>query len=723
MKDKYAALRRVLSNLSKAVLKIRCTFNFLDPRDEDVGYTFRRSVKGTKTFTEVAEIYLNRDHEMFDGLDEARKNVAAFGVATHEMLHQKFTDFKNFEQTARKMPYPLFNLFKTVFNICEDGRIEYFANQVFGGKALSSLNFVKKLTWDKSPDININSHPVCQIMNALIQYGDMGRVKGDFSDDDTRETFLYCSDIYDKAIICTKCSDCLKLSEEMSHYLLKKYSEVPDVMPPNGLKGGGSGEDAKQQQNSSRAAASKQQNRNATKQQMRNKNASNKNTQNSQNDNKTGSGSSSKSKEEENEDNGNGNSNENNKTQNASEDKNSEKSTSSEGENGSEETENSENGNSGEENDAEQDEQDESSSSGKNNSDSQNETDGSNSGESFENETGNNGDDTTNNGSDKSNDNSDEEGQEVTFDEYIFDEEDVDEFSDELEAKLEAAEQAIEEEIKTSEGDVYTFKIDDAECSSCTYRTVPCDENVFRMYQQYADTANVSSYADELAKDMSVILKTRPTGWERNKSGKLNIKRWMDPNFNSPYIFDKRLSNESSIAVSILIDESGSMDCSNRIGHVRQMASVLAEAFLQLGIKFNILGHTGGECRASENTVREYSDFDSDVFEQVYTIQARDYNYDGASIKVATDKLAKREERNKLMFVLTDGASHNVANTEFAIRDANKVATVIGVALACGRDREVIEKMYGQNFVMVNSMDELMDTIIDKLKEVSCQWS
>lgn len=730
-------LGRVLSNLSKAVLKIKCRFSFLAPGDDAVGYTYCKKGLGAKSET-TAEICINRSHKMFDKLDETMKNVAAFGVAVHEMLHQKFTDFVAFERSLKRLSYGMENLFKTIFNIFEDSRIEFYANQVFGGKALSALKYVINLTWDDSPNIDKNAHPLYQVMNALIQYGDTGRIKGEFSDEDTRQVFLHCCEFFDKAIVSTSCTECLRLSQECTEFLYQKYAQALNHAMRNDIQfgSGGRGEDAKEQKSGSKTANAKQQNRKATRQQENSKSQqsqqnaqSGQNEQNSQNGSDS-NGSSSKSnsnkkgKEEQNngDKKGKGSGKENseedgsgskNGTNSEEEEEGDESSGGNNSQNGEDEGENGNNGN--EQGDEGEDENGQNES-----SESQSAPTGSMSGSSQNSGSNNKNSEVT--GSDgNDNDNSDEEGQEATFDEFVFDEDDIEDFAEELVGKMEAAEKAIEQEIKTSEGDTYTFLLEDAECNSCFFQEIPCTEDTFCAYQEFATQCDINGLSDELAKDMEVILKTRPTGWERNKSGKLNIKRWMDPNFNSPYIFDKRLSNESSIAVTILIDESGSM-C-GKINHVRIMASTLAEAFSKLGIKFNILGHTGGEKGDRVNTIREYSDFDSDVFEQVILINDHSYNYDGASIKIAADKLAKREERNKLMFVLTDGASHNVANTELAIRDANKIGTVVGVALCCGSSAPMIEKMYGDKFITVESMNDLMERIVDKLKEVSALWS
>lgn len=690
------ALERVLLNLSKAVLKIKCSFNFLSAQDDELGYTYRQKIMGTKK--ETAIVSLNREHLLFLKLDEDKRDVATFGVAIHELLHQKFTNFDAFLKKLKNMVPAKQKLFKNIFNVFEDSRIEYFANQAFGGKALAALKYTINLTWEESPEIDNTLPPPLQVINALIQYGDTGKIKGDFSDDDTRNTFLKCCEWFDKAIVSTSCKDCISYAAMCTDYLYDKYgNSIPDDfsdLKPDDVSScnSGKGEDTKEQKSGSKAANAKQQNRKATKQQQSSNSSENSSGGSSQNedkeDKKNNGSENSSGKSDDKEENDEGNDMDTSSDDNA--DENSDGSENGKGSNNSDEEDESE------------DSSDNKASGNRNeegeNSDSENTSDGGN-----------------------DNDNSDEEGQEVSYDNYVFEEEDIDDFAEELSKKLEAANEAIESEIKTSEGDTYTFRLEDAECDTCLFKEVSCDEEIYNLYQEYANNNDIGGLSDELAKDMEVILKTRPTGWERSKNGKLNIKRWNDPNFNSPYIFDKRLSNESAIAVSILIDESGSMD--NKIDKVRQMASVLAECFMKLNIKFNILGHTGGEAGSTINTIREYSDFDSNVFEQVVTIDARDYNFDGASIKVAADKLAKREERNKLMFVLTDGASHNVANTELAIRDANKIGTVVGVALCCGSSASMIEKMYGDKFITVESMNDLMERITDKLKEVSCLWS
>lgn len=131
-------------------------------------------------------IHLAYWHEIMTGISMEKAMVFRQGVFVHEMLHQIFTDFNAEEKFLTEknisMNYGERNIFHDIVNILEDPAIEYFAPQEIGNRLLRSLRFMIAWVWRKSKSIEKTKDPFGQFVNAFIQIGDMGYIKGHFTD-------------------------------------------------------------------------------------------------------------------------------------------------------------------------------------------------------------------------------------------------------------------------------------------------------------------------------------------------------------------------------------------------------------------------------------------------------------------------------------------------------------------------------------------------------------
>lgn len=145
----------------------------IDIQNEDeLGYT-----------SSDGNIHLKEDHEIMEGMSSPEKAAFRTGVFCHEMLHQIFTDFDYLEELIdgikeekRKEVVSLFT------NLIEDPAIEHRAPEVVGGSILKSLNYSILTIYERSPEIQTSDGPFSELCNALIQFGDMGIIKGHFSE-------------------------------------------------------------------------------------------------------------------------------------------------------------------------------------------------------------------------------------------------------------------------------------------------------------------------------------------------------------------------------------------------------------------------------------------------------------------------------------------------------------------------------------------------------------
>ena len=193
------------SRMAYAVLGKRVIVKFLKEGDMNLGYT-----NGEK-----GEIYLAWEHPIFSDLKEDEKKAFRLGVFTHELLHQVYTNFSytetlldSFKDKYEKM------VFMKFANTLEDPAIEYFADQKFGGVMLNSLKFSIRQTYKMSPPIEKSKTAFTQFINALINFGDMGFVKGKFTFPEAQKYFKRVAPLYNEGITCPDNKKRLDIAKE-----------------------------------------------------------------------------------------------------------------------------------------------------------------------------------------------------------------------------------------------------------------------------------------------------------------------------------------------------------------------------------------------------------------------------------------------------------------------------------------------------------------------------
>ncbi len=254
---------KVIKNICDGVLPIKTEIHFTEPYSSQLSFS---EICTLDDCTKQAKIYLNPDNDLFVNLDESKKYAITLGLAIHEMLHIWFTDFDELSRRYEDKKEQQKPLFLTIFNIFEDSRINNLVEEVFGGIAIESLQFTIQHIWKNSLPIDSYEEPLTQIINALVQYGDMGKIIGRFSkkqediDDEinAEEDFQYVAGLLDKVRNFQKCSDCLDLADQASDYLLRKYDYSEPLIPQKdnpSIKSGKNNDDKgseskqKQQQN------------------------------------------------------------------------------------------------------------------------------------------------------------------------------------------------------------------------------------------------------------------------------------------------------------------------------------------------------------------------------------------------------------------------------------------------------------------------------------------
>lgn len=688
---KKSALAKFLVSLYKMKMpKVGVSIRWIPKDSNEIGYTYRRK--------NSACIYLNANQKgklssLFEGLDDNQAIFFITGVAVHEFMHQILTNFVLFGKMLNTYADPRAkNLFKTVFNLFEDSRIESYAPSYFAGETISALNFTIKRVWETSPNNNPEDNIIRQVIAAMCQYGDLGTIKPELSDE-AKELFNKINPLFDEAIDTKSCAICLSKAKQATSILLPYIEDVPeeDYSSTDSSDCDSEGEDA-EDSDASRSS--------------RRKKIGKSSFDDEGSDGSDGSdGASGDESEDKSDEKDSGGASE--------EDGDSEKSEEADSEEKPEESSDGSDEDSGEESDDKSSEEHKKGESGEG-------------------------------------DIAPEKGESQYLDgcssaECMSFEDDPEEVENDSEASPEDFEKAIKELEKTlevlekSEEEAEKGEESDYDFGSTEY---PTTDKYVKVISHHKATSNpevyeeyrkiVESDAHELAKLIKRQFKTKPGRVKRADHGDLNLMRYKDPNFRSPLIFDKKKPREKHCAaVMLLVDESGSMG-GRRITNARLAAIMLAEAMAEAGIPCSVVGHSGDDRYNYSVELEHYTTFKNASADRasLAMIEARCQNRDGPAIRWASSILKKRPERNKLMIVISDGqpaadryyGEEAIFDTKAAIRDAKRLHNIVGVILEAGSSTDILKTMYGNDYVECTSSKNLKESIAKIITSQCKNW-
>lgn len=181
--------------------------------------------------------------------------------------------------------------------------------------------------------------------------------------------------------------------------------------------------------------------------------------------------------------------------------------------------------------------------------------------------------------------------------------------------------------------------------------------------------------------------------------------------------FMKKRNPEKVIdmAISILVDNSGSME-GERIESAKKAAVLLTEVLERMDIPVMVASH----CSESALMFRIYKDFD-DTKKAKYSINRMmpgGDNRDGMALEVAGNYLAEREEKDKLLIIISDGQpnSHGYSGA-LAKQDIRGVVrtfkrkNIKTLAFAIGDDKPQIKDIYGEAYIDISDYDKFPKTL------------
>ena len=185
----------------------------------------------------------------------------------------------------------------------------------------------------------------------------------------------------------------------------------------------------------------------------------------------------------------------------------------------------------------------------------------------------------------------------------------------------------------------------------------------------------------------------------------------------------KKRPYETSLAVSIVIDESGSMNLETKLMPAVATAIFIYEVCYRLNIPCSIYGHSSSY---PVMNIDKFIDFNSD-YENRYSLgnaRNKKRTRDGAAMLFAKGKLERRSENKKIMFVISDGQPNDSDGYggEGAIKDIHNIINECEEqrirVIPCSIDsHESVKRYYGSGCLKVENIENMRNTFIAFIEE------
>ena len=296
----------------------------------------------------------------------------------------------------------------------------------------------------------------------------------------------------------------------------------------------------------------------------------------------------------------------------------------------------------------------------------------------------------------------------------------------------EKANETIEKEIKSDAKDIadsINYGNIHKNCDIVLHRQVNVSDKLIETYQLISP--ELLSIAKGLVKTVQQKLKDYQQG---GKFTNLYFGRRIDKNnlvhTDGKIFYNNRLPQDlPQLSVGVLVDESYSMLDNNRSVYARATAIIVYEFCQQLHIPITIIGHSADDDWSDNTTTMnfyDYCEFDSTDGKDKYRlmdIKARGCTRDGAALRYIMERLVRRPEEQKILFVISDGepCSNNYegepakADIRSIVKEYEKKG-IKTIACAIGSDKKEILSIYGENrFLDITDLSQLPRTMTKKI--------
>ena len=709
-KKEQEAMRSMLAKMAFGI--IRLPLDIKPAGDGQLGYTMPKE----------NSVYVAFEHPYYDDLKKYAVIMFIEGVYGHEVMHRCYTNFPIYTRTIRKKPPHEQQIMSDILNVMEDSAIEYHASEFMGDHLVRCIDFMRSQVFRKSQNVEEFPTAFGQFFSACIMYGDAGRVKGTFTFEEAERIFKESVPLMDACTLernpakrAFLCEQVFELSRPLWEQeakdaaafekLLRELEEMHGTSSEKNAEGSfepiGHGYDSSEADGeSSEDSGSKDSEGKGKPRRMRFARRGLLPSESSKDSEEKSAGDSSKEDSTE-----------------------KEKSDNHESEDGSKDTENSKKDFDLDITPLDDSKLEEAPLSKGEKKDSDDES----SGEKSESD--------SEDGKDASADGLSAQSTEQEF--ADDDSEDIFEPTDEdIEQALKSLKEA-EERMDVKEDATADDLVDLDQPVSPGYRGV-CDTSCCNLLVQMPNRAledeyqsivrSMSNDINLLSNQLERILKRKRSERIYRASGQLNVKRLTSARM-TPYVFTKRKEpQKADLSVVVAVDISGSMRYDDKIPNAMKCSIGLAEVFGKLKIPIYIFGFSADESVKGKDKAEKfysavhfhYINWSNRKSERLrlLSMKARANNFDGYAIRYGGSLLKTTNSENKLLIVVSDGLPEcysydkvdGVTDTQLAVKEVSKFATVIGVLVGYGSP-EIHRRLYGYNFINCKKSSDLFQNL------------
>ncbi|MBB3869858.1 VWA domain-containing protein [Parageobacillus toebii NBRC 107807] len=268
------------------------------------------------------------------------------------------------------------------------------------------------------------------------------------------------------------------------------------------------------------------------------------------------------------------------------------------------------------------------------------------------------------------------------------------------------------------------------------FPTSPSSEQIAQYEQKKIDILPYQKKLKQMMKKTLEHKKTLPrTDLHFGRLHKKLLRLWTEE---QPRLFYKKHQPSSRIdaVFTLLVDCSASMY--DKMEETKRGIILFHEALKSLLVPHQIVGFWEDPNEATETKQPNYfqtvisfaQSHKKESGPAIMQLEAQEDNRDGFAIRIITEQLLKRPEKQKFLLVFSDGEpaafgyeQNGIIDTHEAVLEARKHhIEVINVFLANGEidegQRETIRNIYGKHSIVVPNVEQLPDFLFPLLKKL-----
>ena len=195
-------------------------------------------------------------------------------------------------------------------------------------------------------------------------------------------------------------------------------------------------------------------------------------------------------------------------------------------------------------------------------------------------------------------------------------------------------------------------------------------------------------------------------------------------------------SSEIDAVFSLLVDCSGSMY--DKMDQTKLGITLFHESLKSVRVPHEVVGFWEDTNRATKTSqpnymnpvLNFYTSLKPGSGSEIMQLQPEEDNRDGFAIRLMTERILMRNEKQKFLLVFSDGEpaameyeQNGIVDTHEAVLDARKKGIeVINVFLANGEiddaQRATIQNIYGNYSILVSDVEELPEVLFPLLRKL-----